>query len=225
MTHEDEDEVRRLLAAAGGPPPVTPPEVADRLDEVLADLVADRSVEADEVAAVELAERRSRRWPKVLVAAATVSVLGLAIGNLLGDDGVTTSENAASGGDSAAEMGPETADQAGPGGRSLRSPDGVTGTPGRRLVLRLHTESLTADVQRVADFSLDTAAMAEIRPGDAPACEIPVAKRGDDVLLVRLDGERSVLVLRAPDDGRRRAEVFACDDPDAPVAETTVDAR
>lgn len=84
-TTADEAAVRRLLADARAAGPV-PPEVADRLDATLADLVAEREqadvpVE-DGVTApvVPLASRRRRTAAGLLVAAAAVVVGGIAVG-------------------------------------------------------------------------------------------------------------------------------------------------
>ncbi len=110
----DQEAVRGLLAEAGGRPETLPPDVATRLDDVLAGLVAERPAAASAVptspdadhaadtglaaAAVgtpgdELAARRHRRWPKLLVAAATVGVLGVGLGEVVG--GGTASMDAA----------------------------------------------------------------------------------------------------------------------------------
>jgi hypothetical protein len=125
LTPEEEAELTRLLADAGGPAP-TPPEVAARLDDVLAGLVADRAAGApaagaDESpraadpadpgpgAAVVPLEARRRRWPKALLAAAAVVAGGYGIGAALtgttmsgdSDSSVTADESAAGGAESA----------------------------------------------------------------------------------------------------------------------------
>ena len=87
MTPEQEEQVRRALASAP-PESAMPPEVAARLDAALAGLVAERSARPDHeqdtgpepAAAVALEERRRRRWPRVLVAAASVSLLAYGAG-------------------------------------------------------------------------------------------------------------------------------------------------
>jgi hypothetical protein len=93
----DEDEtIRRLLAQARHDEPL-PPAVAERLDGVLADLVAERATAAagptsDPVAVearddrpaevVDLSARRRRRLGTLVAAAAAVVVAGIGVGQL-----------------------------------------------------------------------------------------------------------------------------------------------
>lgn len=239
----EQEQVSRLLAAAGGPPPELPHDVAARLDDVLAGLVADRETEplpADEVAGVtELAPRR-RRWPQLLVAAAAVSVLGIGLGNIVqpAQEEAMPVDSAGS----AAEK-PRTADRenAGEGSAPLDSgplrsesersaprgqdAPGVTGSLSELTSrTRLQSESLTVDVQRIEDFGL-AVPVADTQRQWADACVRPETQAGAEWLPVRLDGEPAVLVLGAPTDGRRTAEVFTCDEGDRPAVSTTVDAR
>jgi hypothetical protein len=108
MNEQDaQEQVRRLLAAAGSSPPDTPEDVATRLDDVLAGLVAERAASSDPAAATDPGptdpadhpaageepgtvvplETRRRRWPQLLVAAAAASVVALGVGNLALDGG------------------------------------------------------------------------------------------------------------------------------------------
>lgn len=246
--HDEQEQVRRLLAAAAGPDPEReqmPEDVAGRLDDVLAGLVSERAdapvtvteeggaeepVPQDEVTVTELASRRRRRWPQLLLAAAAVSVIALGVGidDLTGGQGgSSTSAEAPSAVSKDASGGAGTA----PERLEARSSedagadrDLVTPLPEAASDLpRLRTGSLRADVQRVADFSL-TAARSEglLRSG---GCVLPDTQADDEWLPVRLDGESAVLVLRAPAGGRRTAEVFTCDDVDTPAASTTIEAR
>lgn len=100
-----EEQVARLLAAAGAAEP-TPPDVAARLDGVLADLVAERGgtaaapgTTAATAPVVALSERRRRPWaPRLLVAAAVLGLVG--VGFSVADDlsdGVASSESATAG--------------------------------------------------------------------------------------------------------------------------------
>lgn len=96
----EEVRVRRLLADARVTQPA-PPEVVDRLDRALADLVAERATDAahDDVAAASaVADRpstvvpitsRSRRAKAgaLLAGAAAVVVMGIGIGQFVGTDG------------------------------------------------------------------------------------------------------------------------------------------
>ncbi len=248
----EQAEVSRLLAAFSGPPEATtmPADVAARLDDVLAELAAERSGPASAVPAAEvvgvtdLASRRRRRWPALLVAAAAVSVVGLGVGNVLGSGGgadmeaASTADDSAAGGMAAEQL--ESAD-----GGSADRPDRELSTDKGLLkdaeqaprpadgsvtalaaLPRLRSRSLAVDVQRVADLALDTGSGSAERDRAAlRGCARPGLRQGDEWLSVLFDQERAVLVLRAPEDGRRTAEVFPCDGGDTPAAETTVEAR
>lgn len=243
----EQEQVSRLLAAAGGPPPELPQDVAERLDGVLAGLVADRvagPVPADEVTGVtELAPRRRRRWPQLLVAAAAVSVLGIGLGNIVepGRPDQQSAVTADSAGSLAEEPRVTQRENAVEGSAPLDSAplksesersvakdqDGgeLTGSlsrPDRQP--RLQSESLAVDVQRIEDFGF-AVPVADTRRQWADACVQPETDAGAEWLPVRLDGEPGVLVLGAPADGRRTAEVFTCDDGDRPAVSTAVDAR
>jgi hypothetical protein len=232
----EQGEVSRLLAAVSGPPSAEPmpPEVATRLDDVLAGLVAERTPTTAGV--TDLSQRRRRRWPALLAAAAAVSVVGLGVGNVL-DLGGGADMEAVTAEDGSAPETLESADGAGSAGSA--ADEAPEDTADRRAVEesapldgkvaalaempRLRRDSLTIDVQRLEDFDLD---------GDSQrqralrrACVQPDLAEGDEWLSVRLDGDPAVLVLRAPDGGRRTAEVFGCDEGDTPVAQTTVEAR
>ena len=247
--HDEQEQVRRLLAAAAGPDPEReqmPEDVAGRLDDVLAGLVSERAdapvtvteeggaeepVPEDEVTGVtELASRRRRRWPQLLLAAAAVSVIALGVGidDLTGGQGDSStsaeapsvvSKDDAGGG---AEAAPERLDARSPEDAGADR-DLVTPLPEAASDLpRLRTGSLRADVQRVADFSLKAALAEGLRRSE---CVRPDTEAGDEWIPVRLDGESALLVLRAPAGGRRTAEVFTCDDVDKPAASTTIEAR
>lgn len=260
---EAERQVSELLADAAVTEPM-PAHVAARLDDVLAGLVAERGhgspsgtaapgpgdgVASDAVVgATELASRRPRLWPRLLVAAAAVSVIGLGIGNL--DNLTGTGAGEASTADSAAggaleepadadasllsEAAPEAAqqpqapsDKTAPGEREDAADDPseerIQADPYPSLATgpRLRTTSATLDLQRIEDFSL------AVPVGDSPAawsvlCVHPATDAGDEWLPVHLDGEPGVLVLRAPAGGRRTAEVFTCGDATSPALATEV---
>jgi hypothetical protein len=80
LTQTQSEAVRRLLAGAredGG----IPDDVAARLDAVLADLSAERAATPPDADVIPL----RRRWPKVLVAAAAVTLFGFGAVQLMGD--------------------------------------------------------------------------------------------------------------------------------------------
>ena len=250
MTPEQEEQVRRALAdaahAAGADEVAMPPAVADRMDEVLAGLVASRTPpQADDPAGSvdedELAARRRRRRPRVLVAAAAVCLVALG--------GPAVLRNVTSGGsDSASTLssdsaGSATRPEAGSGGSptGARSPSSspapTSSTDSGRALAdaalpppALRRATLQRDVQRVAQAgAVPLAAAADrARPGEGPstgACRMPSAAHGDDVLAVRLDGEPATLVLAAPRHGTREARVYACDDVSSPTETTRVRVR
>src|SRR6478735_3560075 len=103
----EQDAVRRLLADArhDGPPP---PDVVARLDETLASLVAERSGESERTTGpaterddrspgrvVDLGSRRRRVASIGLLAAASVVVAGVALGQALPRGGNDTADSSA----------------------------------------------------------------------------------------------------------------------------------
>ena len=215
MTPEEEEQVRRALAATAraedeSGSPGMPPDVANRLDGVLAELVGARSARDTAPSSVppgdELAARRTRRWPNVLVAAAAVAVIAAAGGAVairgLGGDSASDS-NASS--DAAAGDAYQD-DKAAPEAGAAPSPtDGDTGSRALAAlpVPRLRSTSLAEDVQAVEDAGPvgDLASGRTDAPGasaDRAGCAIPPAPQGADVVAVRLDGRRATLVLGPP---------------------------
>lgn len=249
MTPEEEEQVRRALASAP-PAGAMPPEVAARLDATLADLVAGRSAGAPAAKpathgspVVALEERRRRRWPRVLVAAASVSVLAYGAGIVL--DGLQVSggsaestaardETFAGGGADSADRGSEAAPEDAPTGLVTDS-DGVevqgSRAYGDKLLVpgtvRLRTGTLDEDVRRlVRDAAVDartpTAGEKRSLAGFLDSCEQPEVGRGDRIAAVRLDGRSATLVLRKAVDGTRVAQIYACDDASTLLASTQV---
>jgi hypothetical protein len=224
-----EDEVIPLLAAAGAERPPTPPEVSDRLDDELARLVAERAgspARADHLGGPVLPTGvvggeqparlggRRRRWSQVLVAAAAVSVVGLGVTTVLdgrtGDGDAATSTEAGGAGAGEADSAPQTDAQG----------EGTFRMSGVAPLVR--STAVRTDVQRIEDLAL-------ARPAGATplndTCVTPPIGEGDEWTRVRYDGDPAVLVLRAPADGRRSADVFRCRGTLEQVASTTVDAR
>ena len=238
MTPEQEEQVRRALAAAGraeseGERGSLPPDVAARLDHVLAELVHGRSQAAGTQAGTpsgqpdELAARRRRKWPNVLVAAAAVAVIAAAGGAVVtrglgtsgGDSGASSASSDTGGGAAQDRVRPESGLVASP------APSDGGGFVAPVPVPRLRTATLGADVRRAAAALTSPAKNAEGAGGNsarAAACATPAAPRGADVVDVRLDGKRATLVLDPPADGARVARIYSCDDPSTPVATRTV---
>jgi hypothetical protein len=245
VTPEQEEQVRRALAAAGraetgAETGSVPPDVAARLDHVLAELVQGRSQSGQTSAGTpagapgktpdgqpdELAARRRRKWPNVLVAAAAVAVIVAAGGAVVtrglgtsGGDSAASSTSADSGGRAAQDRGQPEAGAApsASGGGQLLGPAAP--------VPRLRTASLDADVRRAAAALTSPAKNAEGSGGSsarATACATPAAPRGADVVDVLLDGKRATLVLDPPADGTRVARIYSCGDASTPVATRTI---
>lgn len=209
-----EEQVARLLAAAGASEP-TPPDVAARLDTVLADLVAERGGAADATGStaatapvVALSERRARRtWaPRLLVAAA---VLGLAgIGFSVADDlaGESASTESATAGDAAGgSASEESAPRSGSGQDRDTLPDGSEAPEAATEAMRL------PQVLRITDTaSLRTAVRATRDAGGAAS---------DSELSQEYDPEAGAL------DSRRNALTSAdaaCAVPQGPGSRTLV---
>ncbi|MBA2464770.1 MAG: hypothetical protein H0V42_07330 [Nocardioidaceae bacterium] len=206
MTPEQEEAVRRALASEGSPGPM-PRELADRLDATLAKLASERSRQSGEPTgerptgqptagradrssvspASELSMARRRRWPRLLVAAASVAVLGVGIGSLR-DDMRSGSADSAAGGIAAEDApAPEgsTRDHARKGAdgqlpESAPLPsltrqqadelrDGDLRLSLQQRPARLRSDSLALDVLRVRDRAAQDYALSEDAddPGDA----------------------------------------------------------
>lgn len=172
LDSRDDEAVRRLLAAVGGERPALPGDVAARLDDVLADLAADPGAAPRGNAVVtSLSDRRRRRWPQVLVAAAAVGVLGVAVGTLADQDqgaGGSAASSGASNDDTRVEAGgqaatvkpkssPEAVGEVTP--LEVAPPAAVPGSSGggdqsapsaARRLPSLESESLRGDARRIA---------------------------------------------------------------------------
>jgi hypothetical protein len=238
VTPEQEEQVRRALAAAArpadAPDPPMPPEVVARLESVLDELVSPTAATETSGRATgapgearpardELAARRRRRWPNVLVAAA--AVCAIAFGALTvttgGPDlsGGSSEESTSGGGDSSADRGTASAPEelapstgAAPGEPRSMAPEGPPGPP-------LRSSTLTEDVQSLVDGGPES--LARVRQVHS-GCAAPSVRRGEQLLGVRLDGRRASLLLGAPRGGTREARVYLCNDPATPEATTTV---
>jgi hypothetical protein len=175
LTAEQEAAVRRLLSQARHDAPV-PADVAARLDEVLAGLVADEGVDDLEIfesdgvgSVVELAgvRRRRRNAGRLLLAAAAVIVGGVAVGQSLDNAGLDMGGGGAGEGSSLADAprDADSADRAGEeaagGDDSAVAPEAASSpAPGETALdetylldqldapLELTSDNFAADVQR-----------------------------------------------------------------------------
>jgi hypothetical protein len=221
-----EERVRRLLADARHREPV-PQDVADRLDAVLDGLVAERAPHGAEdhhgagdhadagSAGDQLAARRRRRVAVGLLAAAAATVVGLSVPGVLEaarDLATSTGTSQAGQADSAAE--PEDVTS---GTEAEAEADGPGApVPQEVRVPVLRDASFTRDVEQAVSDAQDARAL---RGGSW--CPTRAAWGEGRPVPVRYEGERAVLVLRAPADGGRRADVYLCGRDD-PARSTTI---
>lgn len=226
MTPEQEEQVRRALGAVAraedGPERQgIPLDVADRLDEVLHELVAGRSARGSALPAAvgqdELADRRHRRWPNALVAAAAVAAIAAA-GGAVATGGFGLGGHGDSGASSASgTAGDEVAPKDGERGLTGPSPSG----PGGKMALRiprLSSDTLARDVERVvangpkAYLSPHKDGRRLIAPLHAAGvpCRRPTVSGGTVVVDVLLDKVAATLVLSPGKGGTRVARVYSC---------------
>ena len=217
LTPTDE-QVRRLLAEARHDEPL-PAEVADRLDRVLGEL---RDEGRRTPAPVDLAARRRRRLARnLLVAAAAVVVVGVGIKAV--DPGVEGDAGGAGDSSSALESAPQAdADDGGAAtGRATITGPPVTLSPDDldRQARRLsRADASVTQAESGADPSAPDAWLSSpAAPFDQEEnaarartwCDDPAWGAGRRVA-VRYDGERGVLVLRAPVGDARTVDLFLC---------------
>ncbi len=248
----EQEAVRRLLADArhDGPPP---PEVVARLDDTLASLVAERSAEPTGAPAVEPADAHDDRSPGRVVdigsrrrrvagigllAAASVVVAGVALGQVLPREGGDAGDSSAgSASDSSLAEAPRSEDDG--AGRStdeggdatsesdLLEPDpkgeflqpGLAGRPtlfsddDEDIVGQL--AELRPDVTEGPQRLRSLAALRDcdgVEPGPSSA-----------VVSAQVDGESGLVVFRRPVGEFQDVELYVCGDPD-PVRTVTLPA-
>jgi hypothetical protein len=211
---EDEERVRRALAASAASGPV-PDDVAARLDEVLAGLVAERGPSAPGTGGAgspdvkKLGERRRRRPPQLLVAAALLAVVAVGVGTVVRSVGGSGSADSSSAGGQKASS--QDRSTAGGSTESLQDAPAPVGP-----LPRLHSSSLPADVARLVEGRRARAltnGSAEVpRAPSRTGCVLPAEPTGTRVIAVRLDGRRATLVLSSPHRGVREATVYSCGD-------------
>lgn len=215
----EDEQVRRLLADARHTEPL-PPDVAARLDGVLADLGADwplRSSVTDLAAA-----RRRHRARTMLLAAAAVIVVGIGIGQVngsgSGDDAADSATSADGGGSTASERQPHS--HAGGAGAhpTTETSARVSSSNFGQKVLRLRGQravlvhDLDAETHR---FKNQDRVEARCLGRDAGAgAAVPV----------RYDGTPAVLVYRPPRGETQVVDLYLCGHPEV-VRSITLPAR
>ena len=211
LSSEEELFVTKALRDLPAPP--VPPALAARLDARLAELQDERARSAPaEVATLSgrSGPAPSRRWPRLVLAAAAVLVGGYAVGAAV--DGSLTGSSGSS--DSTAEG---TAGGAADAGKS--APEGATHRSAQEETIpleaaTLHPGTFGADVRRL----LRTVAPPRDHTGvwspagvRAPVgCPAPRGGPGSTVWLVRYDGVGAFLVTRPAGDTRVHAQLFTC---------------
>jgi hypothetical protein len=238
----EQDAVRRLLADArhDGPPP---PDVVDRLDETLASLVAERSGEltSEHTAGaatghddrspgrvVDLGSRRRRVASIGLLAAASVVVAGVALGQALprgSNDAADSSAGSAS--DSSLAESPRSqaddgagasAEEGGDAGSEsdLLEPDAKESflQPGRadRPTLSSDDEDIVGQLlalrPAVSDGRQRLRSLAALR-----GCDGVEPGPSAAVLSAQVDGETGLVVFRRPVGAEQGVELYACGNP------------
>jgi hypothetical protein len=212
-----EEQIRALLADLGASSEAStmPPEVAARLEETLAELVAERPETGSNVVPLR------RRWlPRATAAAAAVIVIGaggVAAANLLG--GNDASSDSATAGSSSSDAGgatsqeslgdtatdaPKTPPAARPSGLPLRLP-------------RVTAASFDTDVERLLRrrdaASGDTSARQKDRTSlqqYAGSCPGPAERGRSSTTPVLYDDTRAALLIHPAQGGDQLVEAWTC---------------
>ncbi len=227
--------VRELLSQVGHDAPM-PPDVAARLDEVLAGLVAEstraselveRAGRAGVAAPIDLdARRRRKRWTTGLVAAAAVAVVGVSVPALLdgsGSDGsISASTSPDDSGQSQVESdsadsatgGATGEDEASPGTSLTQEPpeafaDGaapVPAAPGPALEVDPDQFRNNALAARETPAYDALARPSLCGPGPLDAA----VRRSASVVPVRYDDQRGYLVFLDPAGKTQQVDLYLC---------------
>jgi hypothetical protein len=214
---QQEEQVRALLADLG--PATVPPEVAARLEETLAELVAERPV-TEQAVVVPLRRRWATRAATAAAAVIVIGAGGVAVANLGGFGG--SNDNAAGSTDSATAGGGSSSSESLGGTESpapAKQPDSLSnGLPAR--LPRVSAASFDTDVTRLLQRRVaaagDTAAQRkptqETKQGHlyAASCPGPGAGNGTTTTPVLYDGTRAVLVIHPVQGDQRLVEAWTC---------------
>lgn len=217
-----DEEVRRLLRQARHDEPL-PPDVAARLDDVLADLVAERSTSGEAATVTPIASaRRRRRTASLVLAAAAVVVAGVGIGQV-----ISSGSGPGSGSDSHDAVVAQDREQE-PRETSVEGDTAPAPSATERDALGDDSNpydssapphnSAAPGLPEVSSSTLADdllAARLQVSPGASllkdrmAGCAVPEAG-GGTWLSVLLDGEPALVVFRAPGGGHQRADVYPC---------------
>ena len=219
----EQDEAVRALLASGKHTEAMPVEVTARLDDVLAELVAERHEHRAPV--VTLASRRRRVVSLGLFAAAAAVVGGVAITQVLPSLGSQSdSESTSAGAESYDERASEDAGAA--KDSAAEDSDAADSAAPQELNERATAseEAAAYDVPTLTRSKLKPQLRAVKRgPETAPLSAVPTCPvRGAGSapqIPITYDGLPGTLVLRAPVAGRQQAEIYLCGED---VAERTV---
>ncbi|MCW2833136.1 MAG: hypothetical protein JWN68_1089 [Nocardioides sp.] len=229
LTPDEDESVRALLASARHTGP-TPPEVVARLDEVLAELAAERREVHAPV--VTLASRRRRRASSALLAAAAVVVLGVGVTQVLPTGNESSDSSAGSDSalmeDTTAAGGAESDGAFGANEQEAPTEDLQTQrdirekapsfTADSDLAVLVSTAPLRRQVRALRPRAAFTASYAA-----SPECLVD-REESEDHVAVTYDGTAGVLVYREPAAGRQQVDLFLCGEAD-PVESVEIKAR
>jgi len=250
----DQEAVRRLLADARHTAP-PPPEVVARLDDTLASLVSERSAgsTAESTAegngahdrspsrVVDLGSRRRRIAGIGLLAAASVVVAGVAIGQALprggSDDAAESSAGAAQSDTSLAESGEaggsgadsstgSGSDQGGDSGASEPAPESAKSSQATPYAGMPRLSSAAADLEDQVLALRDAGATRRQQLATLDAlrgCDVPRPGRAAALVAADVDGRPGVVVFRRPLGDAQGVELYVCGDP-APARTITLPA-
>jgi hypothetical protein len=189
-----------------------PAAVVARLDDVLADLHAERSARTAPV--VDLAARRRRTAASLLVAAAAVVVAGVGVGQVLsGPGGGGDSADTAVEAPPAADGGAAGSNEDSGGGKESdsQSPESLNaperGEQGGSV--RIRSDRFGADVRRAwAEVQADSSS-APLLASPSPSCLTGPVGDGT-VLAASYDDAAAVLVLRPPAGDTQVVDLYLC---------------
>jgi hypothetical protein len=210
-----EQRVRALLAGLGSGTgdgaDQLPAEVAARLEDTLAGLVAEREagkISEEHTATGNVVPLRPRWMPRLAAAAAAVIVLGLGAltATNLGRHHDATSADAGAGAAKAEQV------------PSASSPGTVDSSGTAGGAVDLHAATFTRDVRALMVRAPALRAPARVNgqlsapsPTSGSVCAGPSTTDGSSTTVVRLDGARVALVVHPAGKGKRLVEAWSCD--------------